>query len=410
MKNLFIDCSYGISGDMLLAGLIDMGVPLGVVEESLNKICILERLSIKIEESKSSGFRGLKSSIRLVGEDKDYRTWIEIKDLIIKSKLEENLKEKVLSTFKILAESEASVHGINIDKVHFHELGSIKSIANVVGVCSALEYIKPKNIFCTIPPSGSGYVKTSHGELYAPVPVVVELAKNHKVYLSGTKDETLGELTTPSGLALLIIWADYFSQPESFLVESIGVGLGQRTLKKPNLLRILLIKDGNKFEFNKNITGSIKSSVISQEAWIDDSSAEDIAFLMNQLKKQGAIEVVSQPLNMKKGRVGMSITALVKPEDAETLRLVWFSHSSTIGIRERIEDRWLLPRRVGSCATSFGKVLVKQVKRPDGKYSFKPEFDELARISATSGLSVDKIRNLISQEFDEFCTDEDWRC
>ncbi len=410
MDNLFIDCSSGVSGDMLLAALLDIGVPLKIVKEALDQSGISNKCLISIKDSESNGFRGKRFLAKSLGNDSIKPSWIGIKQLITESNLKEEVKTNALNVFNILANAEASVHGTNIEDVHFHEIGSIDTIVDIIGVCSALEYLKPNNIFSTYPPSGSGSVKTAHGELQVPVPVVLELAKDHQISLSGTTDSNVGELTTPSGLALIIVFSDYFFQPESFLIKSIGVGLGSRSLNKPNFLRVCLLEDNKKLILDKSSKGIIRSSVISQEAWIDDSSAEDLAFLMDQLRNNGAIEVVSEPIQMKKGRNGTSIKALVLPEIADKLRFVWLSNGSTIGIRERVEERWILERRRGTCETSFGKVLAKQVKRPDGRYTLKPEFEDVSRLSTETGLSVEQIRNEISSKSNTFTSDEDWRC
>ena len=403
MKNLFIDCSLGVSGDMLLATLIDLGVPLEVINKPLELLGLEGFYSLRIDESKSLGIRGLKAFVKEESYCSKYRTWLDIRELIENSSLTKNLKEKILKIFKLLAEAEACVHGVNIDQVHFHELSCIDSLVDIIGVCSSFDYLAPDFVFWDYPPAGSGVVETFHGILPVPVPAVLELAKKHNVKLI-SDEKTPGELTTPTGLALMIGLADSFGKPDSFEIYSLGIGLGHRELNRPNFLRVCLLKTLEcKFSDCLQL-----EDIAVQESWIDDASPEDLSFLIDRLRNSGAVEVISQPIHMKKGRVGMSIKALVKPQDLEKLRLVWFEFGSSLGVREKIEGRWVLSRRRGSCLTKYGKILVKQVRKPDGNLTLKAEHDELCRISLEKGVSLEVVRKEIILSSDNFVEDEDW--
>ena len=313
----------------------------------------------------------------------------------------------MLKVFGILAEAESCVHGIDIDKVHFHEIGCIDSLVDIIGVCAAIEYLKPKSIICGNPPAGSGFIETSHGQLPVPVPAVVELAKNHRVRLI-SNDNLYGELTTPTGMALLIALGDSFQNPSFFDIKSIGIGLGQKDFNRPNFLRIFVL-DGDILASNINILEeACWEEVVFQQAWIDDSSPEDLALLSNQLRDFGAIEVISQSVQMKKGRLGVALTAIAKVNDKDKLRNAWLSYGSTIGLREHIQGRWVLPRRAGKCSTIFGKVIVKQVCRPDGKLTLKIEHDELIRICIDKSVSAEDVRNEVSKSLETFIAEEEW--
>ncbi len=403
MKNLFIDCSLGVSGDMLLAALIDLGVPLEEINRPLELLGLKGSYSLIVDESKSCGLRGLKVTVEEKAFNTKHRTWLDIRGLIENSSLPRTLKKKVLNIFKLLAETEASVHGVNVDQVHFHELSCIDSLVDIVGVCSSLEYLAPEIIFWDYPPAGSGLVETSHGSLLVPVPAVLQLAAKHNVRLI-SDDNASGELTTPTGIALMIGLADTFGKPDFFEIDSIGIGLGHRELVRPNLLRACLLK---KFDC-KPSDGLKWQEIAVQESWIDDATPEDLSFLVDRLRNAGALEVISQPIQMKKGRLGVSIKVIAKPKDLVKLRLVWFEFSSSIGIREKIEGRWILSRRIGTCLTSYGKILVKQVRRPDGNLTLKAEHDELCRISLANGVSVEEVRKEIILSSDTFVEDEDW--
>ncbi len=409
MKTLFVDCSCGVSGDMLLAGLLDLGVPIDVINTPLSLLGLDTSYSLEVTESKSFSLRGLKVLVKDKELSKKYSRWIDIRKLIKDSSLKTSLKKNILKVFEILANAEASVHGVHVNQVHFHEISSIDSIVDITGVCSAIDYLQIQSFYCNNPPAGSGVVETQHGLMPVPVPAVLELAKNHNIKLI-SDNNVLGELTTPTGLALLIVLADFIDNPFTFDIDSIGIGLGHRNIGRPNLLRILLLKEDRIGSLQKSCPGIILQQVVLHQAWIDDSTPEDLACLTNQLNEHGAIDVVSYPICMKKGRIGVCLTSISSLEDAEKVRNIWFSFSTTIGLRENVEWRWILPRRTGICSTRFGEVLAKQVRRPDGKLTLKIEHDELARISLEQSMSIEEVRQKIILNLDTFLSDEDWSC
>ncbi|KGG16472.1 MULTISPECIES: nickel pincer cofactor biosynthesis protein LarC [unclassified Prochlorococcus] len=407
MKDLFIDCSNGVSGDMLLSSLLDLGVPLEVIHKPLELLGLDDLYSLRVEESSSFQLRGLKLFVEDNDKSGKHRTWIEIRTLIDKSKLNKSLKKKIIKVFEMLAEAESIVHGVDIDKVHFHELGSIDSLVDIIGVCSLVEYLKLKSIFCNFPPAGSGFVETSHGILPVPVPAVLELAKKYNLKLK-TSDFSSGEVTTPTGFALIIALSDFFKQPNYFNINSVGIGLGHREIDRPNFLRVYLLENYDSELVSNSLNCARYEEVILQESWIDDSSAEDTSTLIDELRNSGALEVSSHSIQMKKGRMGLAITAISKKEDAANLRLIWFKFGTTIGFRERIEGRWVLLRRDGICSTRFGDVRVKQVQRPYGQFSIKIEHDELLRISLKEEISLEDARKEIILNTDTFSPIEEW--
>ena len=410
MKDLFIDCTNGLSSDMLLAALFDLGLPKSILEDLLDSLGIRNTCKYNIQEKSSYGFRGLTFDVVEGDKDISLFSFKEINQFINKSSLKGSLKKKILEVYNLLAESEASVHGVSKDQVHFHEIGSIRTLMNVSGVCAAVEYLSPEFIYCAIPPAGSGLTSSAHGVLPVPVPVVLELAKNRRIKLSGDSIHPKGELTTPTGLALAISLANCFSQPLIFDIASIGIGLGNKDLNSPNLLRICHLNSLHKNSKNDINQERFWQDIITQEAWIDDSSPEDISLFIDNLKEAGAIEVVSQSTQMKKGRQGVCIKALVDFNQAENLRNIWFSKSTTIGLKENISGRWLLPRRRGSCMTSYGEISAKQVLRPDNKITLKFDHDDLKRISLETGSSLEDVRLKAINSMETFTPHEDWSC
>jgi uncharacterized protein (TIGR00299 family) protein len=303
--------------------------------------------------------------------------------------------------FTRLAEAEATVHGTPVEAVHFHEVGAIDALVDVVGVCAAIDDLKPARIVCSPLPAGSGTVATAHGLLPVPVPAVLELARRHRIPLLQGGDLPTGELVTPTGLALVSVLAEQFVAPDRLVAEKVGVGLGHRQLDRPNLVRLVLHSPAA-----NAVEGPRWESLVVQEAWIDDATPEEVAVLTNRLREAGAIDVAVQPLLMKKGRSGQLLTALVRDEDADQIRSLWLSAGSSIGLRERCQGRWVLPRRQGVLETPWGPVAAKQVRRPDGRCTVKAEADALEALQASTGCSLDELRAAVASA--PFVSTEDW--
>ena len=403
MSALLIDCPTGLAGDMLLSALLDLGVPESVVHEPLQALGLAKAYGLKVEESQSCGLRGLRLTVSSEDPDPPHRRWLDLRRLISDASLSPSLKTKVLQVFQALADAEATVHGCPPDQVHFHEIGAIDSLVDVIGVCAGIENLSPDSIYCTAPPAGHGRVTTAHGVLPVPVPAVLELAKRHQLPLLTGEDLPAAELTTPTGLALMAVWADLFQRPSRMEVEAVGIGLGHRSLDRPNLLRLIRIREASRTEPGWQ-------ELVVQEAWIDDATAEELASLAQQLRLAGALDVVQEAVLMKKQRPGTSVIALTTPDQAADLRQVWWRHSPTIGLREREQGRWVLPRRCGLCASPWGTIRAKQTRRPDGTFTLKWEQDELQRVSAQAGLTAMELRDRLSLEVHAFVPEEDWQC
>ena len=406
MKSIFIDCSLGISGDMLLSALKDLGVPNSVFLDNLARLKIDKKYKLKFKQGDSDGIRGIVCTKNENKSEELSRCFNDIKDLLLNSSLNDYVKTKSLRVFEILAEAEGIVHGNKISDVHFHELGAIDSIVDIVNVCSAIDFLNLDNIYFSNPPAGKGIVSTSHGPLPVPVPTVVVVAKQHKIPLITINDKYFGEITTPTGIALIATFVDKFGQPDNFIINKIGIGLGNKNISRPNFLQVLLIDQNDDYKENNN--QPVYETITSQEAWIDDSTPEDIAILIERLRSAGAIDVICYPVDMKKNRKGICIKAIVYPKHQSLLREVWFNFSTTLGIRENKISRWILPRRVVSHKTKFGEVNVKQTIRPNGKISIKIEHKDLTQITLNTGIPIEEIRNKLFMELSEFYELEDW--
>ena len=401
MSALWIDAPTGLAGDMLLAALLDLGVDQSLVESSLEALGLAGCYRITRQEGRSGGLRGIRVDVQGLEDQPPHRHWSEIRDQIHAAALAPSLKQTVLAVFTCLADAEATVHGTSAEAVHFHEVGAIDALVDVVGVCAAIEALNPAEIVCSPLPAGSGTVSTAHGLLPVPVPAVLELARRHRIPLLQGGGLPTGELVTPTGLALVSVLADRFVAPDLLVAEKIGVGLGHRQLDRPNLVRLVLHTPSV-----DAVVGPRWESLVVQEAWIDDATPEEVAALANRLRDAGAIDVAVQPLLMKKGRCGQAMTALVRDGDADEMRRLWLSAGSSIGLRERRQGRWVLPRRHGVLDTPWGPLAAKQVRRPDGRCTVKAEADALEALQASTGSGLDELRAAAAAS--PFVSTEDW--
>ena len=394
MNIALLDCPTGLAGNMLLAALFDLGVPEAVVHEPLAALGLQDAYRLELAERRSGGLRGLHLEVKLLEAQPHHRHWGVLRGQLEAAPWPEALRQKVLAVFGLLAEAEAAVHGHPPEQVHFHEVGAIDALVDVVGVCAALLWLEVDELVCSPPPAGHGTVRTAHGLLPLPAPAVLEIARQKAIPLASSEGMPAGELTTPTGLALAACWANRFGIPPAYIPKAIGVGLGSRSLDRPNLLRISLAAAA---ETSGAQSGAQQQTLLLQQAQIDDASAEDLAFLAEALRQAGALEVFSQSIAMKKGRSGTLLTALAEPATAEALRAVWWRHSTSLGLREQLQQRWRLPRRIVQLQTPLGPVRLKQAQRPDGSWRGKPEHDDLIELAQRHQQSIEAVRQQVIQ-------------
>ncbi|MDC3064731.1 nickel pincer cofactor biosynthesis protein LarC [bacterium] len=410
MEDVLIECSPGISGDMLLGAFYDLGVPKKVIEQPLINLGLKDLYQINFQESKSCSIRGIKTKVENIDCTPIKRTWKSIEELILNSHLEDKLKKIIYGVFESLAIAEGKVHGIKSDDVHFHEIGAIDSLVDIIGVCAALNYLNPKRVYCTEPILGKGFVQTEHGKLSVPAPAVIELVRQKNIKVLSNEDSIEGELSTPTGIALLANLVNYPKPPSKYSINSYGVGIGNLKFPFPNLVRVYKINSFNHSSFNDHeLISPKREEIIIQEAWIDDQTPEDILNFVEKLRIEGAYDVSYQAINMKKNRVGFSIQAILPIEKKEFFRLLWFDYSNTIGVRERTQYRWILLRRRGECSTSLGNIKVKQTLKPDGSIIMKPENDEVLRLNLKHKISTYEIRKIIKESSENFRAFENWK-
>ncbi len=408
MEDVLIECSPGISGDMLLGAFYDLGVPKKVIEQPLIDLGLKDLYHLDFKESKSCSIRGIKAKVENIDCSPIKRTWRSIKELISNGKLEDKLKQIIFEVFESLASAEGKVHGIKSEDVHFHEIGAIDSLVDIIGVCAALNYLNPKKVYCNEPMLGKGFVQTEHGKLSVPPPAVIELIRKRNIKVLSSFDSIEGELSTPTGIALLSNLVDYMQPPSKYSINSYGVGIGNLKFPFPNLVRVYKIYSFEDYSFNQQINPKCEEISI-QEAWIDDQTPEDISNFVEKLRIEGAYDVSYQAINMKKNRIGFSIQAILPIEKKEYFRRLWFDYSNTIGVRERTQSRWILLRRRGECSTKFGNIKVKQTLKPDGSITMKPENDEVLRLEIEHKISTDEIRKIIKESSKKFKAFENWK-
>ncbi|MBO6970829.1 MAG: nickel pincer cofactor biosynthesis protein LarC [Prochlorococcus marinus CUG1431] len=408
MDDVLIECSPGISGDMLLGAFYDLGVPKKIIEEPLIALGLHDLYHLEFKESKSCSIRGIKAKVKNTDRRPVKRTWRSIQEVISNGNLEDKLKQIIYEVFESLAIAEGKVHGIKSEDVHFHEVGAIDSLVDIIGVCAALHYLNPRKVYCNEPMLGKGFVNTEHGKLSVPPPAVIELIRQKKFKVLSSFDSIEGELSTPTGIALLSNLVDYLQPPSKYTINSYGVGIGNLKFPFPNLVRVYRITSFEDCYINEQINPKYEEISI-QEAWIDDQTPEEISNFIEKLRIEGAFDVSYQAINMKKNRIGFSIQAILPVEKKESFRRLWFDYSNTIGVRERTQSRWTLLRRIGECVTTFGKIKVKQIMKPDGSIIMKPENDEVLRLKLEYQISTDEIRQLIDESSKEFKAFENWK-
>ena len=384
----YLDAPTGVAGDMLLAALFDQGLPEEVVLEPLKSFGLGAAFRLQICKSSSGGMRGTRLNVELLEASPPHRLWRDLRPQLEAAPWPDQLRARVLAVFGLLAQAEGWVHGRPSEQVHFHEVGAIDALVDVVGVCAGLLHFKVDHLFASAPPAGHGEVVSAHGPLPVPVPAVLEIAKQRQIPLASSAGFPAGELTTPTGIALLSVWVKQFCAPPAHIPGSVGIGLGHRSLDRPNLLRLWQpLKQDLSSQDLINQPEAASETLLVQQCQVDDMDGESIAFLQEQLRDAGALEVFSQSIQMKKGRPGVLITCLARPDLAKELRAIWWQHCSSLGLRERLEPRWVLSRESVCLDSPWGPVLAKQAQ---GRV--KVEADELARLARAHGLSWHQLR------------------
>jgi pyridinium-3,5-bisthiocarboxylic acid mononucleotide nickel chelatase len=373
MKIAYFDCFAGISGDMALGALVDAGLSLDLLKAELDKLKVHE-FTISQRRVEKHGIAATKVDVD-AQEGHIHRHLIDVLYIINSSGISDTAKESARKVFRKLAEAEAKVHGTSIDKVHFHEVGAVDAIVDVVGVVVGLELLGVEKIYASKFRFGSGRTRGAHGAMPVPVPAVVEMTKG----FPAERTDIPFELVTPTGAAILTALASGIGEQIHLKTEMTGYGAGTRDVEQvPNLLRV---------EIGELITDSQTDSPILLETNIDDMTPEIYGYIIDRLLEAGARDAFLTPVIMKKGRPGIQLTVLADPNKETELTNLIFSETTTLGIRRIPVQRHMLTRRADTVETSFGPIRVK-IADVNGKQRITPEYDDCARIAREKGVPI----------------------
>jgi uncharacterized protein (TIGR00299 family) protein len=387
----YFDCFSGISGDMTLGALIDLGVPPGWLQDELTRLP-LTGFQLALTPVVRSGISTNLVDVK-VHDSKKSRDFKEIKSLLENCPLSDTVKSSSLNIFEKLARAEAGIHGCSPEDVHFHELGGIDAIVDIVGTALCLEKLGISKIKASKLPLGSGFVDCQHGKLPIPAPATIEILKDVPVY--GT--EATGELVTPTGAAIIVCLADSFGPLPEMSVKKTGYGAGQRELQdRPNLLRIIT---GTPISPKIDLESGLESDeIIILETCIDDMNPELFGFLMERIFEDGALDVYWIPVYMKKNRPGTMVQVLCKEDHKDILIRRLLAETTSLGIRYYQAHRRLLARDQLTVATSFGEIRVKRIKDPDGSTRLIPEYEACKEIAVQKKIALRVVYDTIARE------------
>ena len=422
-KALYLECYSGISGDMAVAALLDLGADREVLETALSSLPI-GGFEVEISRVKKSGLdgcdfnvildknhenhdhdmeylHGQKQHLMIKRNDKwhhphrisinhnhgddEHRGPLEIFNIINDAHITDNAKEIAKSIFTIIAKAEAKAHGVEINQVHFHEVGAVDSIVDIIAVAVCIDNLGIKEVIVPQLHEGYGFVRCRHGVIPIPVPAVTHIVADNNLNLHITNTE--GEMVTPTGAAIVAAIKTSDKLPEKFTIKKIGIGCGKRSYDRPSFLRAMIIEDKSLEE----------ECIYKLESNIDDSTGEALGFVMDKLFEAGARDVHYIPVYMKKNRPAYQINVICKKEDIEKLEQIIFMETTTIGIRRIKMERSVLNREIKTMQTSLGEVQVNECNLELGKRVY-PEYSSVVELCKKHNMSYQDVYHLIRKE------------
>ena len=407
-KTLYLECYSGISGDMTVAALLDLGADREVLKESLKSLPV-GGFRTEITRVKKSGLDACDFSVILEqdnhdhdmeylhGSEKSYtghhehhhghthshehphehRGMKEITEIIQKSEMTVRAKKMAMLVFDILAQAESKAHGVPVEEVHFHEVGAVDSIVDIAAIAICMDNLDISNVIVPVLYEGTGFIRCQHGQIPVPVPAVTHIAETHKLKLKIT--DIQGELVTPTGAAVVAAFRTSDRLPEDFTVLKTGIGAGKRQYRCPGILRAMLIRETTDLQ--------IKDIIWKLETDMDDCGGEMMGHVMNLLMANGAREVHYTPIYTKKNRPAYTLTVICKESEREKLENLIFSETTTIGIRRVEMERTILQREIQKKDTPVGTAIVKACTLPDGNIRYYPEYENVAELAERNQLS-----------------------
>ena len=382
MRLLYYDCFAGISGDMNLGALLDLGVDASYLECELKKLNI-KGFHLEITSDLRRGISGTKATVVVEDPDNEkHRHLRHVEEIINNSTLSDNVKTNSLKIFKLIAFAEAKVHQIEVERVHFHEVGALDSIADIVGAAICLEYLKVDKVLSSPIQLGGGTVKCAHGIMPVPAPATALIVENIPVKTGLVQHEA----TTPTGAAILAATVDEFTSEINFPITKTAYGIGQRDVSEvPNVLRVYLSE-------TETMASDLKEeSATMVECNIDDMNPERYEFIMDRLFEAGAADAWLTPIIMKKSRPANQLSVLCSSDKANKIKAIIFSHSTSIGLREYTVKKSVLPRIERSVQTKFGPITIKQSVFEDKIVRSKPEYEACKSIAKQHNISIEEV-------------------
>ncbi len=388
MKILYYDCFSGISGDMNLAAMIDLGLDKNFLLSEFKKLKLSE-YTIRFCKEQRSGITGTKVDV-ITGssENQIHRNLSDIEKIIDTSDLNKQVKSLSKRIFQKLGKAEAHVHNKPISKIHFHEVGAIDSIIDIVGAAICYDYFQFDKIFASSVELGGGFIKASHGILPVPAPATVEILKNIPTKIGGANFET----TTPTGAAILSTLVNDFTNKIEMVIHKTGYGIGHKVTESPNLLRVYV----GETDSVKNSDKQKKSEACMIECNIDDMNPEWYDFIMEKLFDQGVQDVFFTPLLMKKNRPAIKISVLCSPDQMNKVKELLFTETTTLGLRSYKVDKTALERKLSKLATDYGEVTIKSCYYQNKLLHSKPEYEDCKRIAKERNIPIREVLKYIN--------------
>lgn len=383
MKTLYIDCGMGAAGDMLTAALLELYPDREGFLQKLNGLGI-PGVTFIAERSTKCGINGTHIRVAVHGEEETehmhdhhhhHGSMEDIRSIVSRLRIPTTVKLDILAVYEEIAQAESHVHGVPVEQIHFHEVGTMDAIADITAVCLLIHELKLDQILASAVHVGSGQVRCAHGILPVPAPATAHILQNIPIYGGSIK----GELCTPTGAALLKHIVDEFGDMPAMKVKTIGYGMGKKDFERANCVRVLLGETQEKpegiWELNCNV---------------DDMTGEQIGFALEILMELGALDVFTIPIGMKKSRPGILLTVLCKEADKEKMVSLIFKHTTTLGIREKFCSRYTLRRKVETVGTPYG-VIRKKVSAGYGIQRSKYEYEDVACAAKANNLSIAQV-------------------
>ena len=432
-NTLYLDCQTGIAGDMLVAALLDLGGDSARERllQMLGKLS-LEGFSPAVTRVKKAGIDCCDFDVKLDAEHENHdhdmaylhgsgdtphdhdhdhdhghhhvhRGLAEVEQIIDGAPLSEHARELARKAFRILARAEAKAHGLPLDQVHFHEVGAVDSIVDVLSAAFLIDALNIERAIVPTLTDGHGTIRCQHGIIPVPVPATLNICIAHGLPLASSSVE--GELVTPTGAALVAALEPEFSLPERYAIRAVGLGAGKRAYERPSILRAMIIEElgeagmpaGHEPRPALSAETDAPARIVKLECDIDDASPEILAYAAERLREAGAREVHWLPIFCKKGRPAYQLQVIVEPADVSTMEQIVLRETTTIGIRRQQMERTCLPRAIETVETPWGEVAVKTVCLSDGTQRTTPEYEACARIAREEGIALQTVMDTVRE-------------